>query len=278
MSRWWQPSSQRLLRNVILDVEFYDAGKNKVSQSWQTGFNFTAGQTISTNSVSFAPGGSGTYTVAIGVFSADGTTNLYWNGAAQTFSVTPPPYVPPVPPCLPKIAFGSEADDVIPTQTPAITTRYTNWSIWVCQLPAGYQTYASLFNPDQSTLLLIWNYIKGMWTLAQAQASAAYNLQPTPSEQAYLNTLMAKYRPIAVVAFNGANTTRSVYTTNSDGTLNPTPLQGETVAVATRCDETSRIPTSPTYYSVAGQNDQNAQPLKPGSFAVCVLSFPIRPN
>lgn len=267
---------------ATLDIEIYNAAGTRVGQSWQPGFTFTAGQIIAANTFSFATSVPGTYTVSLGTFSSTPAdpTNL-WDGAAQTFVVTPPPYVPPVPPCLPAVRFGSEVDGVIPIQTPAITTRYTNFVAWVCQFPAGYQTYVTLFNPEPTTLTAIWNYIKGMWTLAQAQADClASCVQPTASESAYQQLLMTTYRPKAVVAFNGTSITRSVYTTNTDGTLNSTPVAGESIAVAASGDETNRIPSAQAYYSVAGQvNASNPTTVLPaGSYTICVVSFPVGSN
>lgn len=194
----------------------------------------------------------------------------------QAFAQTAP-YVPLVPPCLPKVQWPlAEAHGAIPA---GVSTRYTMSTAWVCQLPNGYATYANLFTPDQTVLQAIWDYIASNWTLAQAQADCAQTcVQATDSEQAYLNVLLAKYRPRALVAFNGANTTRSVYKLNADGTLNPQPIAGESIAVGTACDETNRITTSPSYYSVAGKSDQAGSPLLPGIYAVCVVSLPIGTN
>jgi hypothetical protein len=197
-------------------------------------------------------------------------------------SSAPAAYVPPVPPCLPKIQYPlAEADGSIPS---GISTRYTNYTAWVCQFPNGYQTYANLFTPDATVLTAIWNYVKGMWTLSQAQADCLNTcVQPTSSEASYLQSLIAQYRPKAVVAFNGSSTTRSVYYLNSDGTLNTT-AQGN-VAVAAPCDETNQVPTgaalvagAAAYFSVSGQSDQNGSPLPAGTYTICVVALPIGTN
>ncbi len=188
-----------------------------------------------------------------------------------------PAFVPMVPPCLPKVQYPlNELDGVIPA---GVSTRYTNYTVWVCQLAGGYQTYANLFNPDPTVMSVIWNYVKGNWTLAQAQADCLQTcVAPTATELTFLNTLIAANKPRALVAFNGSSTTRSVYKTKADGTLNPQAIPGESVAVATACDETNRIPTSPTYYSVAGQKDQAGSSFAQGIYAICVVSLPIGSN
>jgi mannan endo-1,4-beta-mannosidase len=74
--------------NVVVDVELYDAGGVKVGYWIWTGQYFTAGQT---RSYSWSWPGTptpGTYTVKVGVFSADWSTLHEWNGEAASLSVT----------------------------------------------------------------------------------------------------------------------------------------------------------------------------------------------
>jgi hypothetical protein len=274
---------------VTLETQILGPGGAIVDQVQQSGVTFQAGQTISATAVAYAPPATavnGTYTVAVGVLDGGGN-RLYWNAGAASFAViggvapssapTAGTWAPPLPPCLPKVQYPvAEVDDVLPA---AVSTRYTRFAVWVCQLPGGYITYADLFTPDQTVLQVIWNYIKGAWTLSQAQADCmATCVPPTASENTFLQSLVAKYRPKAVVAFNGSTLVRSVYTTNPDGTLNPTPVAGESIGVASPCDETTRIASAPSYYSVAGQKDQNSRPLQQGRYAVCVVSLPIGAN
>lgn len=273
---------------VTLDTEIYDSAGNLAQKSLQTGVSMVAGQPLLANAVTYAPPATavgGVYTVQVGALDSTGV-KLFWSASAGTFTVVapapvppvaPPAYVPILPPCLPKIQYPlAEAHGSIPA---GVSTRYTMSTAWVCQLPNGYATYASLFTPDQTVLQAIWNYFAGSWNLAQAQADCTQTcIAPTDSEMTYLNVLLAKYRPRALVAFNGANTTRSVYKTNVDGTLNPQSIPGESVAVGTACDETARIPTAPSYYSIAGRQDQAGSPFLPGIYAICVVSLPIGAN
>jgi hypothetical protein len=268
--------------NEVIDIEIYDSTKNRVSQSWQPGYNFAAGQIQNAMVVSFATVIPGTYTVAVGTFSptANDPANLF-DGSAQTFSVTGTmPFVPYVPPCLPKRQFPVlERHGSIPIQVPPISTRYTIWSVWVCGLPGGYVTYPSLGTSDPSTLGAVTEWVLGTRTLAIAQADCLATCVPaTDSETAYLLTLREQYRPRAVVMLNGLNKTRPVYTTKADGTLNGTPVAGSSIPVATACDETTRIPTSQTFYSVAGKNDQNGHPLPAGTYTQCGVTFPLGAN
>jgi hypothetical protein len=271
--------------NETLGVSVWDPTKTTQLPSvgtWQTGVSFTAGQTIGAQAFTFtAPTTPGTYTIAAGVWNADGTTALY-DGAAQTLLVTataPPPFVPVLPPCFPKPPLYPHVDLDIPTQTPPISTRFTEYTVIVCQLPGGYITYADLFTPDASLWKVVRDYLAGIWTLAKAQADCMTScVQGTASEEAFKQLLIAQYRPKAVVIPNGTNKTRPVYSTKADGTLNGTPVAGKAVPVGAACDETTRIPSASNFYSVAGQNDPTGTPLPPGSYTQCALTFPLAAN
>ncbi len=92
--------SQSAASNLIVDLEVYNSTGQKIEQRFFESQNFTAGQS-KPYSLTFTPSASGTYKVAIGVFSAGWTTNYYWNDS-YTFNVsstttTPPPPPPPNP-------------------------------------------------------------------------------------------------------------------------------------------------------------------------------------
>jgi hypothetical protein len=81
--------SSAALSNATADVEVHDASNNKVFQQAFTGVNFSAGQTAT-----FAPTwtvagnqAAGTYTVYLGVFSANWQTRYVWNTSAGTISI-----------------------------------------------------------------------------------------------------------------------------------------------------------------------------------------------
>jgi hypothetical protein len=183
---------------------------------------------------------------------------------------------PAPPPCLPKVQFPLAA--VTAPIPPGVSTRYDTYSVWICNLPAGYNVNAWLFTmPAVSTVAL--NYARGLWTKAQADADCATTcVDPTPTEVTFLNQLRAVNKPPARVSFNGSNPLRSVYSTNADGTLNPTPIVGSSVAVAGRCDSAIRIPGT-NYYSVQGQpNASKAGAVLGAVFAVCVVTLAIGAN
>jgi len=188
------------------------------------------------------------------------------------------------PPCLPNMsAHGGScfmlniavACGMLPA---GVSTLANYWAAYVCTLPTGYITTVYLGSLSEDAVNIV-NYVNNTYTLAQGQADfKAQARVPTASEAAFIATQMATYRPRAVVAFNGASLTRSVFTVNPDGTFNPTPVAGEAVAVATPCNEAIRIANAPTYYNVTGQPNALGGTLPNGSYALCVVSFPIGTN
>jgi hypothetical protein len=195
---------------------------------------------------------------------------MCWLVSGAAHAVIPPP------PCLPKVQFPLAA--VTAPIPPGVSTRYDTYSVWICNLPNGYNVNAWLYSmPGVSTAVL--NYARGLWTKAQADADCATTcVDPTPTEATFLNQLRAVNKPPAKVSFNGSNATRSVYSTNADGTLNPTPIAGSSVAVAGRCDSAIRIPGT-SYYSVQGQpNASKAGAVLGAVFAVCVVTLAIGAN
>jgi hypothetical protein len=183
---------------------------------------------------------------------------------------------PAPPPCLPKAQFPLAA--VTGTIPPGVSTRYDTYSVWICNLPNGYNVNAWLYTmPAVSTVAL--NYARGLWSKAQADADCATScVDATPTEATFINQVKAVNKPPARVAFNGSNPLRSVYATNPDGTLNPAPVAGSSVAVAGPCDSANRIPGT-NYYSVLGQpNASKSGTLLGAVFAVCVVTLSIGSN
>jgi len=75
--------------NVIVDLDVYNSSGTKVGQQYFSGqFSAGASQTYSYNWT--APSGTGAYHVTAGMFSANWSSNLYWNGSAATISVAAP--------------------------------------------------------------------------------------------------------------------------------------------------------------------------------------------
>ncbi len=194
---------------------------------------------------------------------------LCWLVSGAAYAVSPPP-------CLPKVQWPLA---VITGGLPAgVSVKQDTYAVWVCNLPSGYQVQAWLFTmPAVSTVAL--NYARGLWSKADADADCATScVDATDTETVFLQQLSAANKPPALVAFNGSNPQRSVYAANADGSLNPTPIAGSSVAVAAACDSSLRIPGT-TYYSVKGIADaSNAGATLGLVFAVCVVSLPIGSN
>lgn len=182
--------------------------------------------------------------------------------------------------CLPKIqwplavAFGS---------VPSSVGAHDYYAVYVCNTPGGYTTVSYMGTMAQDAANIV-NFVRGLYSTVQAAADCAASCStPTGAESAFLAPIVASSRPKALVAFNGASLTRSVFALNPDGTLNPTAVAGEAVSVAAPCDETIRIPSAPAYFSVGAQSNVGpgqsaASVLPPGSFAICVVSLPIGSN
>jgi hypothetical protein len=202
------------------------------------------------------------------------TTYAGWQQASaitftQTAAVSPPP-------CLPRVNWPPKA--VYGTVPTSVSTRADTYAVWVCELPTGYVTVAWLFNVSEIGSAAL-KYAAGKFAKAQADASCASTCWvPNAAEQAFLDQLVKANTPGSVVAFNGANGTRSVFKANADGTLNPIPVSGSSIAVATPCNPWKRIPGTP-YYDVTGAADASraGQTLQ-GVYAVCIVSLPIGSN
>lgn len=178
--------------------------------------------------------------------------------------------------CLPKpqwpasMAYGS-----VPT---TVSTRFDTYAVWVCNTPTGYVANSGIFLLSD-IIKSVMAYVGGKLALADVNADCAANCQaPTDAESAFLAQLVATNGPKALVAFNGATVTRSVYAANADGTLNPTPIAGSSVSVAAACNPGARLAGTP-YFSVSGRPDAS----KPGQtlgavYAVCVVSLPVGAN
>jgi hypothetical protein len=76
------------LTNGIADIEVYDAAGTKVGQQAWTGQNWTTNQTLQFTYNFTAPATAGTYTVRLGVDTANWATLLFWNNAAATITDT----------------------------------------------------------------------------------------------------------------------------------------------------------------------------------------------
>lgn len=254
---------------AILATVVYDPAGTQVAKGWQA-VTFAAGQTITAIPVVYSPVAGaliGTYTVALGIYEASGTQDLWQNAVASLTVVAPASNGPA---CLPKVQWPLA---VVWGSIPAgVSTRYDTYAVWICNLPGGYFTTSTMFAAS-NLLPLAMQYAGGTWTAAQAAADcAATCASSTPAELAFITPIMQANRPKALVTPNGASTTQPVYTIFSDGTLNPVPIANETIAVGTTCDETARIVTAPSYFSVAGQKDQAGSAFTTNIYALCTVS------
>lgn len=77
-----QDTGNASVSNAIVDMEVENASGAQVYQRYVQGQNFGAGQTQSYG-VAWTPTSAGTYTVSVGVFSANWSSLLYWNAAAH---------------------------------------------------------------------------------------------------------------------------------------------------------------------------------------------------
>ena len=72
--------------NAIVDVEIHDSSNNKVFQQYYSGQNFGTGQAQSYG-LSWTPGATGSYTLDVGVFSANWSNLLAWDEAVLPITV-----------------------------------------------------------------------------------------------------------------------------------------------------------------------------------------------
>jgi|GEM_PF-1104322 len=89
------------LNNVLVDWEVYDSSGARAIQQFFSGQNLNKGA-ANANQFSWAPQAPGTFTVKMGVFSNDWSTNFAWNNQVAVINVgsasNPPPNPPPAPP------------------------------------------------------------------------------------------------------------------------------------------------------------------------------------
>ncbi|HEX5429792.1 MAG TPA: BsuPI-related putative proteinase inhibitor [Patescibacteria group bacterium] len=73
--------------NLIVDTEVYNSSDSKVFQKFVSGQSIAAGQSKQFTS-SWTPAAAGNYTVKIGIFNSDWSTNYSWNGSSAAFTVS----------------------------------------------------------------------------------------------------------------------------------------------------------------------------------------------
>lgn len=265
--------SAAAVTNYTLDVEFHDPSGNKVGQTWQTGVSFTAGQIVTVPALSYTvPAGAalGTYTVNVGVFNAS-NTQLFWQNSAATFPIVAPFAAPcyPSPVAVPlQAAFGA-----IPTSVGS--TVNDSYAAWTCNTGTGYVSVVSLYKlADIAPYVVQW--VASLVTPSALNAVCATMCAPySPAEQAFAQTLHAKYDATATVNANGATKTRVVYA-QTNGTVGA-QVGNSRVRTGAPCLAWDRIPGT-SFYSVNGQPD----PVNGGTlgevYAQCTVKLPTGSN
>jgi len=76
--------------NAVVDLEVYNSSGAKVGQQYFSGQNFSAGASQTYAWRWTAPPATGAYHVAAGVFSANWSSNLYWNPSAAPITIAAP--------------------------------------------------------------------------------------------------------------------------------------------------------------------------------------------
>jgi fibronectin type 3 domain-containing protein len=78
------------LSNSIVELQVFNSSGTAVMTTYWTGQNFSAGQTLQYSYTWNSPStlATGIYSVDVGVFNSDWTTNYYWNGSAGSITVT----------------------------------------------------------------------------------------------------------------------------------------------------------------------------------------------
>jgi hypothetical protein len=86
--------SSGTLANGVVNLNLENASGAQIAQQSSSAQSFTAGQSHTYSWTYTAPATAGTYSLAIGVYSSDQSSNYFWNGAAATLTVTAKPAGP----------------------------------------------------------------------------------------------------------------------------------------------------------------------------------------
>jgi hypothetical protein len=200
-------------------------------------------------------------------------------------TVVTPPAPPSTPPASPPAPFKCLPEPTFPVKASwgnlpdGVSVSADKYAAWVCDTPAGYMSYAHVFLLSD-VIAHIWNYIKGTFGLADANALCQSKCWSsfTTTEQAFNEKQLSLVMPVAVVSTNGSTKTRAVYRANADGTINSTAVSTSRVTVGVPCNASHRIAGS-NYYSVEGQPDaSNAGKMLGEVYAICTVTLPFGAN
>jgi hypothetical protein len=145
-------SASQATANAIVDVEVYNAQNQQVYQQYYPSQTISSGgNSFSTN---YTPSVAGTYTIRLGIFTANWASNLYWNNSAATVNVTAPAATPPpitINPVLPTASSSSTIDIWWPASTATVS---------------GVQPFKALIDGvDQNSYDMYWQVDNGALNL-----------------------------------------------------------------------------------------------------------------
>lgn len=159
-------TSTQSMANAIVDVEIYNSTGQRVSQTVYENQTLTSAD--STYTVSFTPPAIDTYTVKVGIFTANWQQNPHWNDTAGSIIITAAPTTPTVPtvpttPTIPTTPPPTQpTTPTTPPSTPStpIVPTNGNISIWwpgSSQAVSGIQPFKAVVDGvDLDSYTMFW--------------------------------------------------------------------------------------------------------------------------
>jgi len=183
--------------NLVTDIEVFDSTGAKVGQQTYSGQNFTAGGTNTYNWSWTAPTTTGAYTVSLGVFSSDWSTNYYWGSNAATITVTD--VTPPTTSVSLSGTLGSNGWYSASPVTATLSATDPDGSADVAATyytvdGGGQQTYTAPFavSGDGTHTISFWSVDKaGNIETAQSQQVEIDAIGPSTAESASITSAIA---------------------------------------------------------------------------------------
>lgn len=145
--------------DMIVDIEIYNAQNQRVSQRYFEAQQLTT--TPKTFTASWTPTSTGTYTVKVGIFTANWQSAVLWNDSLQTFAVGSATQ-PPVAPTTPVVTQPtSPTPSTPPISTSNLPTAISIW--WPGGTVSGVQPYKAVIDGrDISTYDMYWQVDSGV--------------------------------------------------------------------------------------------------------------------
>lgn len=153
-------SSSAAVNDVLVDIEVYNAQNQRVSQQYFEHQQLSSSP--KTFTINWIPTNSETYTIKVGIFSANWQSALLWNDSLRKVSVAAAaqPVTPPTPTAPPVTQPPAPAT---PTPTPTPAPAQTAISIWwPGGTVSGVQPYKAVVDGrDISTYDMFWQVDSG---------------------------------------------------------------------------------------------------------------------